>query len=156
MVSIQDAVLLWHARTFGAGTSPERIVRTSKKTLEEAAELYCEARNPKYPGSIAEEIADVAITCFSLASMCGVDLEQQIRYRLEQLEARTDQRARDAERGICMTDRERALVALAEADMRLYRLLRSGPHAKDDFERLRDTRDELRRAFDARWPEEGE
>ena len=102
MKNFQKAVGEWHRLTFDSDETWAR--RVAKKTLEEAAELYCETATPNtwhdQGGPIAKECADVAITVLALMDLLDLDLGEAIWDRLRLLRHRTNQPARDEARGI--------------------------------------------------------
>ena len=97
-LDIQRRVWEWHQKIF----SGRRPLTTAKKILEEASELHVEAKKePLDIGALSEEIADVVIACYALASMVEVELEPSIDAKLAILLARKlTQKERDRERGI--------------------------------------------------------
>lgn len=94
--SLGCAVANWHRSTFGEDCTPLRV---AKKTLEEASELFCAAKGNDWEAKV-RELADVAITCHALAYRLGVSLDSVTEARLHEIAKRTDQIARDSERGI--------------------------------------------------------
>jgi len=100
-VSVQNRATEWHTRVYGRNRRPLVV---AKKLLEEASECHIAA---KQDGDfdwepVIKEAADCAIVCFVLAGMAGVQLNDYMNGKLNELLARgkEEQLQRDAERGV--------------------------------------------------------
>jgi len=80
----QDSVAAWTTVTFG---SPEPIVAAARAN-EEMAELLTAVAKTKPDDYVAEEMADVVIVLYQLASTMGLDLHEAIDQKMRKNRAR--------------------------------------------------------------------
>ena len=97
--SIQSRIKEWHYKTFGATTS-ELGQAMIHKLSEEYVEVMKAFNNAEPKEKIGEELADILIVCYGLASRMDIDLDQMVEEKFEIVKMRTDQISRDIQRGI--------------------------------------------------------
>ncbi len=85
MVETQESISKWIKQTFGEARSNSRIVARAN---EEMAELLSYSTSNDNHEKIAEEIADIFIVLYEVATNVGVDIHKEVNQKMEVNRAR--------------------------------------------------------------------